>query len=184
MHSLKLFNFFKVINSRKKLRNQVFTSLFVVTTFLFGNIQNSYSQTTNSLQTGSTNSLKVSLSNTIGVTTTANTSDNVNVDNQAVLILEPGSSIQDSFAEGDSEAENMSVSFDVSPNGSNVGISGLRAQNNYVIGEGTYFSSSMNTIENNDSPVRGDASAGMYHDMILKVDQTNSSFTSAFSQNF
>lgn len=173
-----------MFNSRKKLGNSVFTNLFVITTLLLGNIQNSYSQTTNSIQTGSTNSLKVSLSNTIGVTTTANTSDNVKVENQAVLILEPGSTIQDSFGEGDSEAENMTVSFDVSPNGSNVGVSGLRAQNNYVIGEGTYFSSSMTTTENNDSPAKGDASAGLYHDMSLKIDQTNSSFTSAFSQNF
>ena len=183
MHSLKLFNFFKVINSRKKQKNSVFTNLLVITTLLLGYIQNSYSQT-NSLQTGATNSLKVSLSNTIGVTTTANTSDNVEVDNQAVLILEPGSTIQDSFGEGDSETENIIVSFDVSPDGSNVDISGLRAQNNYIIGEGTYFSSSMTTIENNDSPVKGDASAGLYHEMTLKVDQTNSSFTSAFSQNF
>jgi len=173
-----------VIYPRKKLRSLFLNNLFVITSLFLGNIQNSFSQTTNSLQTGSTNSLKVSLSNTIGVTTTANTTDNVKVDNQAILILEPGSTIQDSFGEGDSEAENMNVSFDVSPNGSNVGVSGLRAQNNYVIGEGTYFSSSMTTAENNDSPVKGDASAGMYHDMILKIDQTNSSFTSSFSQNF
>jgi len=173
-----------VIKSRKKQKNSVFTNLLVMAILLLGYIQNSYSQTTNSLQTGSTNSLKVSLSNTIGVTTTANTSDNVKVDNQAVLILEPGSTIQDSFGEGDSETENINVSFDVSPNGSNVDVSGLRAQNNYIIGEGTYFSSSMTTVENNDSPVKGDASAGLYHDMTLKVDQTNSSFTSAFSQNF
>ena len=173
-----------MINSRKKQKYSVFTNLLIIATLLLGYIQNSYSQTTNSLQTGSTNSLKVSLSNTIGVTTTANTSDNVKVDNQAVLILEPGSTIQDSFGEGDSETENINVSFDVSPNGSNVDVSGLRAQNNYVIGEGSYFSSSMTTVENNDSPVKGDASAGLYHEMTLKVDQTNSSFTSAFSQNF
>ena len=173
-----------MINSRKKQKYSVFTNLLIIATLLLGYIQNSYSQTTNSLQTGSTNSLKVSLSNTIGVTTTANTSDNVKVDNQAVLILEPGSTIQDSFGEGDSETENLNVSFDVSPNGSNVDVSGLRAQNNYVIGEGSYFSSSMTTVENNDSPVKGDASAGLYHEMTLKVDQTNSSFTSAFSQNF
>jgi len=175
-----------VFNSRKKLGNSVFTNLFVITTLLLGNIQNSYSQTTNSIQTGSTNSLKVSLSNTIGVTTTANTSDNVKVENQAVLILEPGSTIQDSFGEGETEAENMSVSFDISPTGSNVGISGLKAKNNYIIGEGTFFSSSMKTkgdIEN-DQPVKGSASAGMYHDMSLKVDQVSSSFTSSFSQNF
>ena len=144
----------------------------------------SNAQTNNSLQTGSTNSLKISLSNTIGVTTTANTTDNLIVDNEAVLILKDNSKIQDNFGEGDTEAENMSVSFDVSPNGSNVGISGLRASNEFIIDEGTRFSSSMVSKEDNTELIKGTATAGMYHDMTLQVDQTNSSFTSAFSQNF
>ena len=144
----------------------------------------SNAQTNNSLQTGSTNSLKISLSNTIGVTTTANTTDNLIVENEAVLILKENSKIQDNFGEGDTEAENMSVSFDVSPNGSNVGISGLRASNEFIIDEGTRFSSSMVSKEDNTELIKGTATAGMYHDMTLQVDQTNSSFTSAFSQNF
>jgi len=140
---------------------------------------------TNSIQTGSTNSFKVSLSNTIGVTTSADSTDNLEIDNQAVLVLEPGSSIQDSFGEGDEAGENVTASFDISPNGSNVGITGLQAKNNYIIGEGTYFSSTMKTKdEENTTAVKGDASAGLYHDMTLKIDQTTSSFSSSFSQNF
>ncbi len=140
---------------------------------------------TNSIQTGSTNSFKVSLSNTIGVTTSADSTDNLEIDNQAVLVLEPGSSIQDSFGEGDEAGENVTASFDISPNGSNVGITGLQAKNNYIIGEGTYFSSTMKTKdEKNTTAVKGDASAGLYHDMTLKIDQTTSSFSSSFSQNF
>ena len=140
---------------------------------------------TNSIQTGSTNSFKVSLSNTIGVTTSADSTDNLEVENQAVLVLEPGSSIQDSFGEGDEAGENVTASFDISPNGSNVGITGLQAKNNYIIGEGTYFSSTMKTKdEKNTTAVKGDASAGLYHDMTLKIDQTTSSFSSSFSQNF
>ena len=38
--------------------------------------------------------------------------------------------------------------------------------------------------EENTTAIKGDASAGMYHDMTLKIDQTVSSFTSSFSQNF
>ena len=140
---------------------------------------------TNSIQTGSTNSFKVSLSNTIGVTTSADSTDNLEIDNQAVLVLEPGSSIQDSFGEGDEQGESVTASFDISPNGSSVDIDGLKAKNNYIIGEGTFFSSTMKTKdEENTTAIKGDASAGMYHDMTLKVDQTVSSFTSSFSQNF
>ena len=140
---------------------------------------------TNSIQTGSTNSLKVSLSNTIGVTTSADSTDNLEIDNQAVLVLEPGSSIQDSFGEVDEQGENVSANFDISPNGSSVDITGLQAKNNYIIGEGTYFSSTMKTKdEENTTAIKGDASAGLFHDMTLKIDQTVSSFTSSFSQNF
>ena len=162
--------------------------ILIKSIFLFGNIfclnLNSNAQTNNSLQTGSTNSLKISLTNTIGVTTTANTTDNLIVENEAVLNLKENSKIQDSFGEGDSEAENMSVSFDVSPNGSNVGISGLKASNEYIIDKGTRFRSSMVSEAGNTEKLNGTASAGLYHDMTLQVEQTNSSFTSAFSQSF
>ena len=84
-----------------------------------------------------------------------------------------------------SQGDSVTASFDISPNGSSVDINGLQAKNNYIIGDGTYFSSTMKTKdEENTTAIKGDASAGMYHDMTLKVDQTNSSFTSSFSQNF
>ena len=140
-------------------------------------------QTSNSIQTGSTNSLRVSLSNTIGVTTTSNSSDNVEVENIAILELRPGSKIQDNFGGDDTEAENMNVSFDVTPTGSSVGISGLKSQNEYIIDRGE-FSSSMISKEGNTDPIQGTAKAGLYHDMTLQIDQTTSSFNSAFSQNF
>ena len=55
----------------------------------------------------------------------------------------------------------------------------------YIIGEGTYFSSTMKTKdEENTTAIKGDASAGLFHDMTLKIDQTVSSFTTSFSQNF
>ena len=139
---------------------------------------------TNSLQTGSSNSLRVSLSNTIGVSTSANATENLIVDNQAELELLEGSTIQDQFGEGDSEGESMNASFDISPNGANVSISGLQAQNNYLIGPNSKFISTMKTKEGNTTKQDGDASASLFHDMSLKVEQTNSSFTSSFSQNF
>jgi hypothetical protein len=155
-------------------------SLFV---FLFFIPSNLFAQT-NSIQTGSTNSLKVSLSNTFGVSTSAIASENLIVNNKASLILEEGSTIQDTFGDGDSQGESVAASFDISPNGSNVSVSGLQAQNNYIIGPGSEFISTMETKEGNTTAQNGDASANMYHDMALKVEQTNSSFTSSFSQNF
>ena len=173
-----------LLNLKFYLKKQIIFTLLLVNGF-FNLLEGNLNAQTNSIQTGSTNSLKVSLSNTIGVTTTANSTDNLELENQAVLILEPGSTIQDSFGESDEEGGNINASFDISPNGSSVGISGLQAKNNYIIGEGTYFSSSMKTKdEENTTAIKGDASAGLYHDMTLQIDQTTSSFTSSFSQNF
>jgi len=170
---------FKSINKKNLIINPLLFPGILL--FLMGSLN----AQTNSIQSGSTNSLKVSLSNTIGVTTTANSTDNLEIDNQAVLVLEPGSTIQDSFGEGDEQGDSVTASFDISPNGSSVDINGLKAKNNYIIGDGTYFSSTMKTKdEENTTAIKGDASAGMYHDMTLKIDQTVSSFTSSFSQNF
>jgi hypothetical protein len=172
-----------VLGLKSAIKKNLIINPLLFGTFLF--LTGDLNAQTNSIQTGSTNSLKVSLSNTIGVTTSADSTDNLEIENQAVLILEPGSSIQDSFGEGDEQGQSVSASFDISPNGSSVGIAGLQAENNYIIGEGTYFSSTMKTKdEENTTAIKGDASAGLYHDMTLKIDQTVSSFTSSFSQNF
>ena len=67
-----------------------------------------------------------------------------------------GSTIQDQFGEGDSEGESMGASFDISPNGANVSISGLQAQNNYLIGPNSKFISTMKTKEGNTTKQNGD----------------------------
>jgi len=174
----------KVLNLKLNIEKKIFFTLLLVNG-IFILFESNLNAQTNSIQTGSTNSLKVTLSNTIGVTTTANATDNLEIENQASLVLEPGSTIQDTFGESDEGAGNMAASFDISPNGSSADIKGLQAQNNYIIGEDSYFSSTMKTKdEENTTAIKGDASAGLYHDMTLKIDQTVSSFTSSFSQNF
>ena len=138
-------------------------------------------QTQNTLQIGSTNRLSISLSNTIGVQTSANGSENLDINNEANLELKPGSTIQDSF--GSQDNPEISGEFTVSPNGANFDITGLVAENNYIIGDNTYFLSEMKNIDK-DKPSNGNASASLFHNMTLTVDQTNSSFTTSFSQDF
>ena len=88
-------------------------------------------QTSNTLSTGSSNRLSISLTNTMGVTTSANAASNVDIDNEAVLILDPESEIQGNF---NSDGEGLSGDFVVSPNGASYNINGLQAKNNYIIG--------------------------------------------------
>ena len=118
----------------------------------------------------------------MGVRTTADATSNVEVNNEAVLILDPESKIQDSF---DSSGEGISGDFVVSPNGASYNIKVLQAKNNYIIGDGSYFKSTMKSnVTDPEKPIRGEAFAGLTHNMTLTVDQTNSSFTQAFSQDF
>ena len=65
-----------------------------------------------------------------GVTTSADAASNVDIDNEAVLILDPESEIQDSF---NSDGEGLSGDFIVSPDGASYNITGLQAKNNYII---------------------------------------------------
>ena len=139
-------------------------------------------QTRNTLSTGSSNRLSISLTNTMGVTTSADAASNVEIDNEAILILDPESEIQDNF---NSNGEGLSGDFVVSPNGASYNITGLQAKNNYIIGDGSYFKSTMKSnVTDPEKPIRGEAFAGLTHNMTLTVDQTNSSFTQAFSQDF
>ena len=144
-------------------------------------ISPSFSQTQNTLSTGSSNKLSISLTNTMGVQTSADlTNTNVKVENEATLILGEGSKIATS-----SDEEGVTGDFVVSPTGSSFNIKGLQAENFYDVG-GSTFSSKMTSVDEPDSskPIKGNASASLVHNMNLTIDQTNSSFTQSFSRDF
>ena len=157
-----------------------FKSLFLLLFLLYNP---TFSQTNNSISTGSTNRLSVSLSNTMGVSTTADSLGNVDINNEANLVILPGSEITESF---DSEGEGVTGEFIISPNGANFSIQGLQAENKYLIGEGTSFKSKMTNKEDGDPEalIKASASSQLVHSMTLTVDQSNTSFTQAFSSAF
>jgi len=138
---------------------------------------------TASIQTGSSQRLSITLSNSMGVSTSADVTENLEVNNQANLVIEPGSTIQEEVGD---ETLSVTGDFVVTPTGSSLDIQGLQAKNNYIIGEGTYFFSEMNTIDdpNPEVATKGSASSNLVHSMTITIDQTNSSFTSSFSESF
>tara|TARA_E500000331_G_scaffold75855_1_gene71089 strand:+ start:889 stop:1389 length:501 start_codon:yes stop_codon:yes gene_type:complete len=142
----------------------------------------SFSETA-SIQTGSSQRLSITLSNTMGVSTSADVTENLEVNNQANLVIEPGSTIQEEVGD---ETLSVTGDFVVTPTGSSLDIQGLQAKNNYIIGEGTYFFSEMNTVDdpNPEIATTGNASSNLVHSMTITIDQTNSSFTSSFSESF
>jgi len=142
----------------------------------------SFSQT-DSIQTGSSQKLSITLSNTMGVSTSADVTENLEVNNQANLVIAPGSTITDDIGD---ESQSVTGDFIVTPTGATLDIQGLQARNNYILGEGTYFFSEMKTIDNPNPEIAtsGTASSNLVHSLTITVDQTNSSFTSSFSQSF
>jgi len=119
----------------------------------------------------------------MGVSTSADVTDNLEVNNQANLVLAPGSTIQDEIGD---DTQSVTGDFVVTPTGASLDIQGLQAKNNYIIGEGTYFFSEMNTVDNPNPEIAtsGTASSNLVHSLTITVDQTNSAFTSSFSQSF
>ena len=138
---------------------------------------------TNNIQTGNSQRLSITVSNTMGVSTSADVTENLEVNNQANLVIEPGSNIQEEIG-GDEQS--VTGDFVISPNGSSMDISGINTKNNYIIGEGTYFFSEMKTVDDPDPEIEtiGNASSNLIHNLSITVDQTNSSFTQSFSNSF
>ena len=179
---LKHFNN-QMIKLKETLKNKNFSFRIIFIFYFLISSTNlpASSQTQTTLTTGSSNRLSVSLSNTMGVQTFADANANVEINNEAKLVIDPKTTVADSF--GCSDCNGITGDFTVSPNGASFDIDGLVAENNYVFGEGTEFISTMKSVENPDKnlPIRGTASSKLVHDMTLTVDQTNSSFTQAFS---
>ena len=138
---------------------------------------------TNSIQTGNSQRLSITVSNTMGVSTSADVTENLEVNNQANLVIEPGSTIQDEIGD---DQQSVTGDFVVSPTGASIDISGINTKNNYIIGEGTYFFSEMKTVDDPDPEIEtiGNASSNLIHNLSITVDQTNSSFTQSFSRSF
>jgi hypothetical protein len=148
-------------------------------------------QVTSNMGSGTSARTQITLSNTMGVYTQLDASPNVQTSVSANLNIESGSTIQDSFGQGDQGALKGTIS--ITPTSSNIDIQGLSTKNNYIVGAGTQFGSETKTLHGNDcsgacaqytGPTRGNVGVGMIHNMSLTVDQSTSSFSNSFSQNF
>ncbi len=156
--------------------------------FICSSYHNSTFSQTNSIQTGVTNKLTINLRNEIGVSTSANVKGDAVVNNKAELELKEDSKITKNFSSEDDPG--ISGDFVVTPTGSSFNLTGLVAANEYIIKKAEFSSEITNQdpttgeLIGNGEPVSGDASSSLFTNMVLDVEQTNSSFTSSFSSNF
>ena len=140
-------------------------------------------QQMNRISGASGRDFQISITNSFGVRNSIDTNSNVRTRNSATVNLLPGSYIDDAF--GDSKG-NANANFTVTPSGGNMNINGIQSRNVFKFGEGTQFTSDMESIDNPDpsKPIKGTASSMAVHDLNIKVQQQQSAFSSSFSQNF
>ena len=156
--------------------------LLVAIFSLFSSAKTS-AQQMNRISGASGRDFQISITNSFGVRNSIDTNSNVRTRNSATVNLLPGSYIDDAF--GDSQG-NANANFTVTPGGGNMTINGIQSRNVFLFGEGTQFSSEMESVENPDpsKSIKGTASSMAVHDLNIKVQQQQSAFTSSFSQSF
>ena len=174
-----------------KLSKMTYVKVYLRIIFMlliFSSYDNTTFSQTNSIQTGVTNKLTINLKNEIGVRTTANVKGDALVNNKAELELKEDSTITKSFSSEDDPG--ISGDFVVTPTGASFNLTGLVAKNEYIIEKAEFSSEITNQdpitgeLISTGKPISGDASASLFTNMVLDVEQTNSSFTTSFSSNF
>ena len=160
-------------------------NLFILLTTIIGLFSSAKTsaQQMNRISGASGRDFQISITNSFGVRNSIDTNSNVRTRNSATVNLLPGSYIDDAF--GDSQG-NANANFTVTPGGGNMTINGIQSRNVFLFGEGTQFTSEMESVENPDpsKPIKGTASSMAVHDLNIKIQQQQSAFTSSFSQSF
>ena len=135
----------------------------------------------NNTNFGSNRVFSYSVQSTYGVTTSANASPNLRVDTEAVLNLK-----EDSYLTNTAGAVGGGTGavFQNTPNGSNVSLTGITADNKFLIDSGTSFRAALTTTEVDGEPSVGNASASASHTLTLTVTDGESSFFNTLRQNF
>jgi hypothetical protein len=141
-------------------------------------------QVTNTNTNSSTKStFSYVIQSTYGVTTSANSSPNFKTENEAILKLKAGSFVTNKFG---NEAEQATAVFTATPTGANVDLNGISAKNLLLIDDGTYFRSSLKSVDNPDPnyAMQASSSALAIHTSSITIERGESSLTQSFSTSF
>ena len=161
---------------------------FILILSLFiGLCPNSFSQISSQQQqnAGSKENFSYSITSQYGVQTSGSATANMVLDNRALLIIAPNSTITNKIGGSDGKS---SVNFDSTSTGANLNINGLTGQNNWII-QKAEFSSTLKTADNLTADQQkmnqlGNGSALGVHTTTLNIEKSNSSFQTTFNQSF
>lgn len=140
-------------------------------------------QTSTSTNGGTRSTFSYSVQSTYGVTTSANASSNFKVDNEAILKLKSGSFVTNKFG---NDSDKASAVFTATPTGANVDFDGIAAKNLLLIDDGTYFRSTLQSVDKPDPTLSTQASASALatHTSTIMVERGESTFTQTLSTTF
>ena len=148
---------------------------------------NSFSQISSQQQqnAGSKENFSYSITSQYGVQTSGSATANMVLDNRALLIIAPNSTLTNKIGGSDGKS---SVNFDSTSTGANLNINGLTGQNNWIIQQAE-FSSTLKTADNLTADQQkmnqlGNGSALGVHTTTLNIEKSNSSFQTTFNQSF
>lgn len=135
----------------------------------------------NLTSSGSKTVFSYAITSTYGVSTAADATPNLIVDTEAVLNLKEGTVITNRAG---NIGGNTSAVIQATPNGTNVNLQGIEADNNYLIDNGTSFKASLKTSDIDGAPSKGSASATASHSLTLTVTNNSTSFINSIRENF
>jgi len=135
----------------------------------------------NNTNFGTNRIFSYSVQSTYGVNTSANASPNLKVETEAVLNLKEDSQLTNKAG---AVGGGTGATFQNTPNGSNVTLTGITADNKFLIDSGTSFRAALTSLEADGQPSIGNASATASHSLTVTVNNGESSFFNTIRENF
>jgi hypothetical protein len=137
----------------------------------------------NRRSSGNQNTFSYRIQSTYGTTTSAEVRGNMRAETEAVLRLKAGSKVTNKIGD---DSGNASAVFVATPNGGNVDLQGITGENLFLIDDGTYFRSSLTSVDGPGQAATssGTASATATHSTIVTVEKGSSTFQNTFEQAF
>ena len=130
---------------------------------------------------GTNRVFQYAIQSTYGTQTSADATSNLMVEAEAVLNLKEDSFLTNTAGD---VGGNTSAVFTTTPTGSNVVLSGITANNQYLLDTGTSFRTALTSTEPDGQPSIGQASATATHSMTITVTDGTTSFVNTLRENF
>ena len=160
----------------------MFRSVFVLVFSLLGTMASQAQVLEETITNSGTNRVfQYAIQSTYGTQTSADATSNLLVEAEAVLNLKEDSFLTNTAGD---VGGNTSAVFTTTPTGSNVVLSGITANNQYLLDTGTSFRTALTSTEPDGQPSIGQASATATHSMTITVTDGTTSFVNTLRENF